>query len=99
MVSLLQNNLIARIIIEVNSRQFTSANNWLAMYHFLHNNGMDYPVRCQGLAEHAPTGQDRKVLLAHYPFHRSTAAVVNRDSWLQRIITDASFALAFLREA
>lgn len=82
MVSLLQNTLTARIMIEVNSRQFTSANNWLAIYHFLHNNGMDYSVRCLGLAEHAPTGQDRKILLAHYTFHRSTVAVVNRDSWL-----------------
>lgn len=82
MVSLSQNTLTARIMIEVNSRQFTSANNWLAMYHFLHNNGMDYSVRCLGLAEHAPTGQDRKILLAHYTFHRSTAAVVNRDSRL-----------------
>ena len=82
MISLLQNTLTARIMIEVNSRQFTSANNWLAMYHFLHNNGMDYSVRCLSLAEHAPTGQVRKVLLAHYTFHRSTVAVVNRDSRL-----------------
>ena len=69
-------------MIEVNLRQFTSANNWLAMYHFLHNNGMDYSVRCQGLAKHVPGGKGRKVLLAHYPFHRLTAAVLNRDSWL-----------------